>query len=185
MDSLANTSACAHIVDQHITSSECIIMIIMIVIIIIIFTSHHRRHPICQLWSGYFHSLVSRLDRILISLLRLNPLLSTPSHHILLLITMITIIALISLITIISIITTIIRYLVSLQVWSELLASLLLINIIATINLVNCPNRVPQQNGFDHPTDIQIYVSWGTQLSLKLPLPGRNLCSSSSPHSTS
>ena len=114
MDSLANTSACAHIVDQHITSSECIIMIM--IVIIIIFTSHHRRHPICQLWSGYFHSMVSRLDRILISLLRLIPLLSTPSHHILLLITMITIIALISLITIISIITTIIRYLVSLQV---------------------------------------------------------------------
>ena len=50
---------------------------------------------------------------------------------------MITIIALISLITIISIITTIIRYLVSLQVWTELLARLLLINIIATINMVN------------------------------------------------
>ena len=93
-------------------------------------------------------------------------MLSTSWHHILLLITLITIIALISLITIISIITTIIRYLVSLQVWTELLARLLLINIIATINLVNFPNHVPQQNGFDHPTDIQIHVSWWTQLNL-------------------
>ena len=81
------------------------------------------------------------------------------SHLLLITITMITIIALISLITIISIITTIIRYLVSLQVWTELLARLLLINIIATINLVNFPNHVPQQNRFDHPTDIQIHVS--------------------------